>query len=131
MCDSCGIPNDVLKARRWGLAYYSATHQKGCASFTGHLCDCDPVLTPAMPTGPAKPTHQDLWPDAIRVAAQVAARQFLAAQGDKKAATMRGAGWDERELTRMLMEAYDLGAAHMANMMAAAMFAETGAGGDA
>lgn len=64
--------------------------------------------TPA-PTLPALQLPVSLWPMAIRTAAITAARQFLAAQADKQAACTRGAGWEERELVRLLMTAYEQG----------------------
>lgn len=116
MCDECGTPNDQLKAAALGLTSYTATHARGCASRNGRRCDCDPVLTPTTPPLPMVAP----WPDAMRTAARVAARAFLAEQADKKAAVMRGGGWEERELTRMLMEAYDQGVAYMAHMLGVA-----------
>lgn len=114
MCDECGTPNDQLKAAALGLTSYTATHARGCASRNGRRCDCDPVLTP---TTPPLPMVASLWPDAMRTAARVAARAFLAEQADKKAAVMRGGGWEERELTRMLMEAYKQGMAYAINIV--------------
>ena len=47
MCEACGTPNYVLKARRLGLDLYTVKrHQPRCASFYGRMCDCDPELAP-------------------------------------------------------------------------------------
>lgn len=46
MCEACGTPNYVLKARRLGLTTYSVKHQPKCAAHSGRMCDCDPELVP-------------------------------------------------------------------------------------
>lgn len=47
MCEGCGTPNYVLKARRIGMAAYTVKrHEPRCASFRGRICDCDPELAP-------------------------------------------------------------------------------------
>lgn len=47
MCETCGTPNYVLKARQLGLTVYTVKHQPKCAVNFGRMCDCDPELTPA------------------------------------------------------------------------------------
>lgn len=46
MCQACGTPNYVLKARALNMTVYTVKHEKTCASHLGYLCDCNPELVP-------------------------------------------------------------------------------------
>ena len=101
-----------------GYGYFSRLHERLARWMEPWCAEQIRIhVEEARASMPALQMPVSLWPMAMRSAATTAARAFLATQADKQAARSRGAGWEERELVRLLMTAYVQGMGHAVGTM--------------